>query len=202
MPPQHDAMADPPIDAELLKRSAASPAEFERAWDQVALRYLPAFTRYLARRTRDSDRAADLALEVLGQLFSRIDTYDPARGAFETWAWAACRNRCKDWQKREERRASRGEEVEADRVAPPNGDPESEALRRLWTEAVLRQLPPGQARVMQLRVEGYSHAEISATLGITEAASRKALQRARETVSANASSGPPSSKPLETGDEA
>lgn len=125
----------------------------------------------------DLDLAADIAQEVWVQIFRALPGY---RGdaQFGTWAHRIAVNRTLNALRRTRRLASVESELH-DEVATV--EPEGERmLLRQTIEAATAQLAPGARAVFVLHdVQGYTHEEIAAELGITSGGSKSQLFKAR-----------------------
>jgi RNA polymerase sigma-70 factor (ECF subfamily) len=154
-----------------------------QAGDQAAMRALS--TRHaphidvVVRRLvgGDPDLAADVAQEVWIQIFRALPSF---RGdsQFGTWAHRIAVNRTLNALRRTRRMASLEVEVEDDTAAV---EPEGErALLAASIEEAAAKLSPGARTVFLLHdVEGYTHEEIAAELGITAGGSKSQLFKAR-----------------------
>ena len=140
----------------------------------------------VGRLVDDPDQAADVAQEVWVQLFRALPSWrEDAR--FATWLHRVAVNRTLN-ALRAHRRAHRYEAPldvtawEAGATAV-EAAPVSEAERALTAGAIAaaaRQLAPGARQVFYLHdVEGYTHEEIAASLGITSGGSKSQLFKAR-----------------------
>ena len=153
------------------------------AGDQAAMRAL--WTRHaphidvVVRRMvgHDADLASDVAQEVWIQIFRALPSF---RGAaqFGTWAHRIAVNRTLNALRRTRRSASIEVEVEDDVASV---EPEAErALLASSIEEAANKLAPGARTVFLLHdVEGYTHEEIAAELGITAGGSKSQLFKAR-----------------------
>ena len=125
----------------------------------------------------DTDLAADVAQEVWIQIFRALPSF---RGdaQFGTWAHRIAVNRTLNALRRTRRTASIEVEVEDDVASV---EPEAErALLASSIEAAANKLAPGARTVFLLHdVEGYTHEEIAAELGITAGGSKSQLFKAR-----------------------
>ncbi len=153
--------------------------------DQVAMRAL--WTRHaphidiVVRRMvgHDPDLAADVAQEVWIQIFRALPGF---RGdaQFGTWAHRIAVNRTLNALRRVRRTAAL--EVELD-VDDDNASVEPEADRAMLAASIedaAARLSPGARTVFLLHdVEGYTHEEIAAQLGITAGGSKSQLFKAR-----------------------
>ena len=153
------------------------------AGDQAAMRAL--WTRHaphidvVVRRLvgHDPDLAADIAQEVWIQIFRALPSF---RGdaQFGTWAHRIAVNRTLNALRRTKRMASVEVDVEDDTASV---EPEGErALLAASIEEAAAKLSPGARTVFLLHdVEGYTHEEIAAELGITAGGSKSQLFKAR-----------------------
>ena len=153
------------------------------AGDQAAMRAL--WTRHaphidvVVRRLvgHDPDLAADVAQEVWIQIFRALPSF---RGdaQFGTWAHRIAVNRTLNALRRTKRMAAIEVEVEEDTSSV---EPEAErALLAASIEEAAAKLSPGARTVFLLHdVEGYTHEEIAAELGITAGGSKSQLFKAR-----------------------
>jgi RNA polymerase sigma-70 factor, ECF subfamily len=151
--------------------------------DQAAMRAL--WTRHaphidvVVRRLvgHDPDLAADVAQEVWIQIFRALPSF---RGdaQFGTWAHRIAVNRTLNALRRTKRMAAVEVEMEDDTSSV---EPEAErALLAASIEEAAAKLSPGARTVFLLHdVEGYTHEEIAAELGITAGGSKSQLFKAR-----------------------
>jgi RNA polymerase sigma-70 factor, ECF subfamily len=151
--------------------------------DQAAMRAL--WTRHaphidvVVRRFvgQDSDLAADIAQEVWIQIFRALPSF---RGdaQFGTWAHRIAVNRTLNALRRTRRTAALEVDVEEESASV---EPEAErALLAASIEEAAAKLSPGARTVFLLHdVEGYTHEEIAAELGITAGGSKSQLFKAR-----------------------
>ena len=125
----------------------------------------------------DLDLAADIAQEVWIQIFRALPNF---RGdaQFGTWAHRIAVNRTLNALRRTRRLAAIEVDVEDD-TASVEPDTERGFLAES-IEAAAARLPPGARTVFLLHdVEGYTHEEIAAELGITAGGSKSQLFKAR-----------------------
>lgn len=151
--------------------------------DQTAMRAL--WTRHaphidvVVRRLvgHDPDLAADVAQEVWIQIFKALPGF---RGdaQFATWAHRIAVNRTLNALRRTKRMAAIEVPVEDDSASV---EPETDrALLASSIEEAAAKLSPGARTVFLLHdVEGYTHEEIAAELGITAGGSKSQLFKAR-----------------------
>ena len=125
----------------------------------------------------DHDAAQDIAQEVWIQIFRALPTY---RGdsQFATWAHRIAVNRTLNALRRTRRLAKVEVEVEEDSVAVMPDTDRSFVMASI--EEAAARLSPGARTVFLLHdVEGYTHEEIAAELGITPGGSKSQLFKAR-----------------------
>ena len=126
----------------------------------------------------DHDLAADVAQEVWIQIFRALPTY---RGdsQFGTWAHRIAVNRTLNALRQRRRLAS----METNDIHEDSAAVEPDADRNIIAasiEAATAQLSPGARVVFVMHdVEGFTHDEIAASLGITAGGSKSQLFKAR-----------------------
>lgn len=130
------------------------------------------------RYARDESMAKDALQETFIRIFSNIKKYK-AKGSFEGWMTSiAVHASLKPF----ERKYYSNELPTNDFIEKKWAEPD--AYINLQKEEIIQQiqtLPDGYRAVLNLYVfEGFSHAEIAATLGISEHTSRSQLTRARK----------------------
>jgi RNA polymerase sigma-70 factor, ECF subfamily len=125
----------------------------------------------------DQDLAEDIAQEVWIQIFRALPGY---RGdsQFSTWAHRIAVNRTLNALRRTKRLAAIETPVEEDSAAVEMDTERSFVAASI--EAAAAKLSPGARTVFMLHdVEGYTHEEIAAELGITSGGSKSQLFKAR-----------------------
>lgn len=163
---------------------ATDPLTIRRAidGDESALRALwvahaPRIDAVVRRLVGDPDQAADIAQEVWIQIFRALPTW---RGdsQFSTWAHRIAVNRTLNALRSVRRIAKLEVDIEDDTVAV-DVDMDRSFLAQSIDEAV-QKLSPGARAVFVLHdIEGYTHEEIAAELGITAGGSKSQLFKAR-----------------------
>ncbi|WP_414939159.1 RNA polymerase sigma factor [Amycolatopsis sp. cmx-11-51] len=133
------------------------------------------FARSLCASPEDAEDSAQEALIIL---YRRIGTLR-ASGALASWMFRIVRNECL----RRARRALRGDDLGwSDAVVSAEDD----VLRRLEARrvaAVIAELPADQRRVLIMRdIQGYSGRAVADALGLSTAAMKSRLHRARAAV--------------------
>ena len=151
--------------------------------DEAALRAL--WTRHaphidmVVRRLvgPDLDLAADIAQEVWIQIFRALPSY---RGdaQFGTWAHRIAVNRTLNALRKTRRLASIETEVEED-SAVSEPDTDRTFVAQSIDEAAAKLSPGARTVFLMHDVEGYTHEEIAAELGITPGGSKSQLFKAR-----------------------
>jgi len=151
--------------------------------DEAALRAL--WTRHaphidmVVRRLvgNDLDLAADVAQEVWIQIFRALPSY---RGdaQFGTWAHRIAVNRTLNALRKTRRLAAVETEVEED-SAVSEPDTDRSFVAQSIDEAAAKLSPGARTVFLMHDVEGYTHEEIAAELGITPGGSKSQLFKAR-----------------------
>ena len=154
------------IMADLLRRVAerADIAAFRELYQT----YGPRVKAYMMRQGADAGTAEDLAQETLFTVWRRASLYAADKGSAATWIFAIARNLRIDrlrrevpWQELPEDRL----EGAASEALPDEALAEKE--RQVRVRAALASLPPEQQEVVTLSyLEGLSHGEIAARLGL------------------------------------
>ncbi len=152
----------------------------ERAMRLLWNQHAPHVDAVVRRLAGDPDLAEDIAQEVWIQIFRALPTW---RGdaKFGTWVHRIAVNRALNALRRVRRLGAVETGIEEDSalVEPVDQGAERRMLARSIDEAVQR-LSPGARTVFVLHdVEGYTHEEIAAELGITAGGSKSQLFKAR-----------------------
>jgi RNA polymerase sigma-70 factor (ECF subfamily) len=160
---------------------AADPAAFEC----LVERHAPALTGYARRLLRGSHHDAEEVVQDVFVNARKALLRNPARSiTLRPWVYQIAQNACLD-RLRKPLRTVRLEEV-AGRLAGSFADPaeclvRSEALRLVVEE--LQRLPSRQRDALIKReLEGCSHEQVAAELGVSVAASKALVHRARVTM--------------------
>jgi RNA polymerase sigma-70 factor (ECF subfamily) len=149
----------------------------ERALRQLWSQYAPHIDAVVLRLAGDPDLAADIAQEVWMQIFRALRSF---RGdaQFGTWAHRIAVNRTLNALRKTRRIGKIEVEIEDD-TAAVDEDSDRSFLAASIEQAAAR-LPAGARTVFLLHdVEGYTHEDIAAELGITPGASKSQLFKAR-----------------------
>lgn len=166
----------------LFVRARRDPSRF----GDVYIAYHDVVFQYLARRTRDTEAACDLAAETFVQMYISLDDF---RGCTEeegrAWMWAITRHQL--WRWRDRRRA---ETHHLARLAPDladGGEAEYDRVEQLADlerfrpvlDATLAQLSDETRRILVMRVvEHRPYVEIGQLCGTTAGAIRIRVSRA------------------------
>lgn len=144
-------------------------------FDFLAPKMYPVCIRYVG----DRDTAQDILQDGFITLFSKLDTYS-GEGSFEGWARKIFVNTALMYLRKTDALKLSTDIEEARSLSTDSPS----ALQHIGYKDLMQliaQLPAGFRTVFNMYViEGYSHKEIGAALGISENTSRSQLQRARK----------------------
>ncbi len=169
-----------PTDAELLRRSAGGDRQ---AFDIVVERHAPAVLRFLGHMGLDFDQAQDVAQETLVAAWRHAGTFQSEDA--RAWILAIARNASR---RHFRRRVGEPRDplpldslaVEAGWGAARDDDLLGRIAVRDALERAFARLTPGEREILSLRdIEGYGGAEAAEVLGISLAAQKSRLHRAR-----------------------
>ncbi|GMV09095.1 MAG TPA: sigma-70 family RNA polymerase sigma factor [Gemmatimonadaceae bacterium] len=149
----------------------------ERAMRQLWSQHAPHIDAVVRRLVGNADDAVDIAQEVWIQIFRALPTY---RGdsQFGTWAHRIAVNRTLNALRRTRRLAKLETDIEEETASVEHGS--ERALLAASIEEATARLSPGARTVFVMHdVEGYTHEEIAAELGITPGGSKSQLFKAR-----------------------
>jgi len=148
----------------------------ERAMRQLWSRHAPRIDAVIRRLVSDPDAAADVAQEVWIQIFRALPGF---RGdaRFATWAHRIAVNATLNALRRQRRSAVETSLEDDSASVEPDVDGR---FVMASIEAAATRLAPGARTVFMLHdVEGFTHEEIAASLGITAGGSKSQLFKAR-----------------------
>jgi len=154
-----------------------------RAFDTLYRRHTPRLYATAVRITHDTDAAADLVHDTWVRAVESLDRFEQ-RSATRTWLTGILLNTHREWL-RERRRDGPAENSSADEIVDPTYSSPLNATRfeRLDLEAAIAALAPGFRSVLVLHdIEGFTHDEIGAMLGLAPGTSKSQLARARQRV--------------------
>lgn len=156
---------------ELLRRARNGESH---AMGQLVRAHEGTVYRYLLSRTRDEDRAADLAQETFVKALRSLDSF---RGdsSFRTWLLAIARNEFKgayrQWNRRREQSLESAAQVADERIDPEGDVVENSEVERIREH--LERLPEKQRLSVSLRIfDGLSFREVGEATGSSEGAAR------------------------------
>lgn len=162
-------------EAQLIKAlKRADPKAQRQLYDKYASRMLGVCMRYVV----DQMTAEDILVEGFMKVFDKIEQFK-SEGSFEGWIRRIMVNESLGYLRQRKQFRENIQLDEAHGVADTNilADQSLEANEMLQ---MIETLPTGYRTVFNLyAIEGYSHAEIAETLGITESTSKSQLHRAR-----------------------
>lgn len=148
-----------------------APGALRRLFDAHA----PRLWRLLYRVTGDYDDAHDLTQEAILHALRKIHRYD-GRGSFAGWIARLGLNVARDELRKRRRRAERLTRAPPAAPMPSPGDP----LIAARVQAAMDALTEDERMVVVMHeLEGYTHEEIGAALGIAAGSARSRLSRAR-----------------------
>ena len=172
MPPATVATVFAVDDALVARCRRGEPAAQEQLYRKLAPRLLGVARRY----SRSDPDAEDALQRAMLNILTRLAQWQQ-QGSFEAWARRITVNTALDGWRRADPRAISWDD------APDMANPDPTPLDQLSADdllALLDTLPPGYRTVLNLyAIEGYSHPEIAALLGIAEGTSKSQLARAR-----------------------
>ncbi len=143
----------------------------------------PVLMAVCARYQRDEQATAAAVNNGFLKIIQHLDRYDP-EAPFIAWIRRIMINTLIDEFRREKKwRAQTTFPEDIEREVPPEAVDWNEAEQRLhvqYLESLLRRLPPMSQKVFNLfAVDGFSHREIAALLGISEGTSKWHVNQAR-----------------------
>lgn len=155
-------------------------ANKRKAQEKLYLLFYPGMYRLCMRYLRSDDLVPEALNSGFLKAFTKIDTYQAAKGDFDGWLAAIMIRCCIDLQRSELRFQHHDDVAETDYLATFLPD----ALERLYAADLLthvRALPPASQMVFNLyEVDGFDHGEIASVLNITESTSRWHLSSAKK----------------------
>ena len=147
-------------------------------FEELLSRELPVLERYIRYRIGSRHDAEDVLQEGFVSVFTKLDSYTGS-GSFEGWARKIFVNTALMHLRKTDALGLSDDIQEARSLSTEEATPLQKMGYRELMDLIAR-LPADARTVFNMYVvEGYSHKEIAATLGCTEATSRSKLQRAR-----------------------
>jgi RNA polymerase sigma-70 factor (ECF subfamily) len=162
-------------EAELIARARAGDSAAERALYET---HVDRVYRLAYRFAGDADLARDFTQDTFIRAFERLDEFR-GEARFNTWLHAIAVSIALNGLREVKRRRARETDLEeGHEVAGPGREAEPDLKRRL--AAAIDALPEGYRTVFVMHdVEGYTHEEIGAVLGVEAGTSKAQLSRAR-----------------------
>ena len=149
----------------------------QKAFQQLYERHKHGLFLVCLRYAPDRSTAQDYLQESFIRIFKKLEQFDESKGAFEPWAKRVCINVCLG-NVRRQTLYSVGISV-GDEFAEVDND----AMAQLSLQemlALIQRLPYGYKTIFNMYViDGYSHKEIAAELGISISTSKSQLSKAR-----------------------
>lgn len=150
-----------------------------KAQEALYRAYYKVMVAICLRYTKNEDDAVEVLNNGFLKVFQNIERYESGKGSLYTWIRIVVVNSCLDFIKKKARAEPHKELNEAADVHVP-----ADAVSRMKAGellALIRSLPSSTAAVFNLYViEGYSHREVGALLGISEGTSKWHLSEARK----------------------
>ena len=147
--------------------------------------FAPAVFGVCLRYAQDAQEADDFAQETWIQALTHLNQYR-ADGEYGAWLRRVAVTCCLQQLRRRRKQINWANAATELAASHRHGQLDPTAIANLSAEELLghiQQLPDGHRLVFNLvAVEGYSHAEAAAALGIAESSSRSHLTRARQSL--------------------
>ena len=159
----------------MMRFKGGDPAAFEALYDRYEAQLFGLCIRLLGSRAE----AEDALQETFKKVVDRRDGFEP-EGRFRSWIFTIARFTCMD-----RLRIGRTEQRFLERLDVSEGNEarEGAALARIDVNRLLMGLPDDQREVLVLHhLHGFSHSEIAAIVGTTEAGVRQKSYRALKTL--------------------
>lgn len=149
-----------------------------RAQELLYKQFYDAMALICMRYTQNEDDAVEVLNNGFLKVFKNMHQFDKEKAGLYTWIRKIMINTAIDFIRQNQKHLNK---VELGRAAEPYTD--SEAIQKLDAEELLtliRKLPPSTQLVFNLYVvEGFTHKEIGAKMGISEGTSKWHLSEAR-----------------------
>lgn len=136
----------------------------------------------------DREEVVEAAIE---KAIRKIDQYDESRGTFPAWVRTFVKHAAGDWRRQHPGSVPREVEREPEQPTEPPDERSDLRPRIIALRAIVLSEPVPDQLLIRLRfAEGLSHAQIAQRLNVTEAASRKRLERLLERMRSKAAEDP------------
>ncbi len=181
-----DYLSDPDIQLMLEVKEGN-----KNAFEQLMRKYYPRILNFIYRFTGNKANAEDLTQEVFMRVYNSAARYK-ARSKFQTWLYTIAKNvglnelrRSKNPTLSLDEMFDSGEKEIKREIKDPHGSSPDEEIIQMEKIAKIRatinDLPEKQRiAVILKRYEGFSYAEIAATLNVSDKAVKSLLSRAKE----------------------
>lgn len=193
-------MSAPPPERDDGALAEAALAGEERAFTELMRRHRDAVYRFARRYVGDADEAFDLVQETFVSAWNALGDYDPRR-PMSAWLRRIVLNKCRDWSRRRQVRrfffgavsmdAKIAETIPAAATAP---DPHLEASLSALDAAVVALPRPLKEPLLLTAIEGLSHKEAGAVLGLSPKAVEMRVYRAKQALAQSFAESAASSK--------
>jgi RNA polymerase sigma factor CnrH len=180
-----------PLDEQALAGAAASGdtlAAQRAAFTMLVGLHKDRLFQIVRRMTGNDDVALDLVQDVFANLWRARGQYDAAH-SFGAWATRAAINRVRDWRRRQRVRAVLAgwlpliDAPDPIDTAPLPDASAGDRQRLARVAAAIARLPTGlSAPLLLTSIEGMSHGEAAAVLGLTRKAVELRIARARKQI--------------------
>ncbi|MFT3702883.1 MAG: sigma-70 family RNA polymerase sigma factor [Agriterribacter sp.] len=168
-------MKNPPADIDLIIGCINND---RKAQERLYKQFYGAMATICMRYTQNEEDAVEVLNNGFLKVFKHIQQFDKEKAGLYTWIRKIMVNTAIDFIRQNSKHAGK---VEIDHATEPYID--SEALQKLDAQELLllvRKLPPATQMVFNLYIiEGYTHKEIGAQMGISEGTSKWHLSEAR-----------------------
>jgi RNA polymerase sigma-70 factor, ECF subfamily len=169
-------LADSPaIDEEidLVARAQRDRQDFALLYRQ----YLPQVYRYCYRRLGSHEVAEDATSQIFAQALAALPRFRDRGGTFRSWLFTIAHNVVADEGRRMRPAISLDVADTVAALAPAPDELVIRAEERQTIASLMRQLPPLQQQILELRMAGLTGVEIAAVLGRSHGAIRKLQYR-------------------------
>ena len=170
-------MPTPSLTDDVARAASGDRRAFERLYRSHVDRVFTLCTRMVGER----QRAEELTQDVFVRVWEKLGQFR-GESAFGTWLHRMAVNVVLNDRQTEKRRRDRHDDGIQDLDQLPHGDVRPLPVPGLSIdlESAIATLPPGARKVFVLHdVEGYTHEEIGAMLGVTAGGCKAQLHRAR-----------------------
>jgi len=152
-----------------------------RAFERVYRAHVDRVFTLCVRMTGERGRAEELTQDVFVRVWEKLDSFR-GESAFSSWLHRMAVNVVLNDRQSEKRRREKHDDgiEDMDVLAYSDARPLPVPGLSLDLEAAIAALPPGAKKVFVLHdVEGYTHEEIAAQMGVTAGGCKAQLHRAR-----------------------